>query len=151
MVRYMLLRSRAPTLLAACGIAILVVAVALGKPIIYAVGAAELLGWLGLVILMPRAGRRSTMLEHTMRFSEDGVEAANQQGSQHFQWSHWRRWTTAGELYLLRGSGSVFTFIPARAFGSPDEERAFRSLLERHLAGGGRERGAAMAGAAPEA
>ena len=82
---------------------------------------------------MPRASvaqRRQS--EHTMSFSEDGVTAANAHGSQRFEWSHWRRWTRTGDLYLLRGARGVFTFVPARAFGSRRAPRASSaSLLAR--------------------
>ena len=46
----------------------------------------------------------------------------------------WRRWSVTRELYLLRGAGSVFTFVPRRAFASEDAESEFRALLARHLA-----------------
>ena len=68
-----------------------------------------------------------------MSFSEDGVTAANAHGSQRFEWSHWRRWTRIGDLYLLRGARGVFTFVPGRAFASPDAEGEFRELLARHI------------------
>jgi hypothetical protein len=127
-LRYMLLRSRGPTAMLGCGVAILAVAVSLGKPLWYAVAGAELLGWI-------------------LSFSEDGVTAANARGSQRFEWSHWRRWNETGDLYLLRGRRGVFTFIPRRAFASSDAEGEFRSLLARHLPGGpGRRRTGGAAG-----
>ena len=61
------------------------------------------------------------------------MTAANAQGSQRFEWSHWRRWRRVGDLYLLRGAGSVFTFVPRRAFDSEDAESEFRALLGAHL------------------
>ena len=145
MLRYMLLRSRGPTAMLGIGLAILVVAIALGKPLWFAVAGAELLGWIGLLTLMPRASVRTAQIEHTLSFSEDGVTAANAHGSQRFEWSHWRRWTRTGDLYLLRGGRGVFTFIPARAFDAPAAEEEFRGLVVRHLAG---ERGRARALAA---
>src|SRR5579862_8966528 len=123
MLRYVLLRSRAPTAMLCVGLAILAVAVALGKPLWFAVAGAELLGWVGLITLMPRAGVRTQLSEQTISFSDDGVSAANAHGSQHFEWSHWRRWTEIGDLYLLRGAKGVFTFVPRRAFGSPERAR----------------------------
>ncbi len=133
MLRYILLRSRGPTLMAACGVAILAVAIALGKPVLYAVAGAELLGWVGLIVLMPRAGLRVSPSEQTMSFAADGVTAANAGGSQRFEWSHWRSWTRTGELYLLRGGRGVFTFVPRRAFASEAAEGEFRGLLEAHV------------------
>jgi len=138
MLRYVLLRSRGPTLMLICGVAILVVAIALGKPLWSAVAGAELLGWVGLIALMPRAGMRADPSEQTMSFSEDGVTAANERGSQRFEWSHWRSWTRTGDLYLLRGRRGVFTFVPRRAFSSPGAEGEFRGLLSAHVAAGGR-------------
>jgi hypothetical protein len=138
MLRYMLLRSRGPTAMLACGIAILALAVALGKPLWYAVAGAELLGWIGLVTLMPRSGPRVEPIEHTMSFSEDGVTASNARGSQRFEWGHWRSWTRTGDLYLLRGGRGVFTFIPRSAFASAGVEGEFRSLLSANLRGTGR-------------
>jgi hypothetical protein len=137
MLRYVLLRSRGPTLMLLCGVAILAVGVALRKPLWFAVAGAELLGWIGLVVLMPRAGLRTPPSEQTMSFSEDGVTAANAGGSQRFAWSHWRGWTQTGDLYMLRGGRGVFTFIPSRAF-DPDGEREFRGLLARHVPAIGR-------------
>jgi len=133
MLRYMLLRSRAPMAMLAAGIVILAVAVAVGRPLWFAIAGAELLGWVGLVTVMPRASMRSPQSEHTLSFSDDGVLAANAHGSQRFEWSHWRLWTRTGDLYLLRGPRGVFTFVPGRAFGSPDAEGEFRELLGRHL------------------
>src|SRR5579871_5299768 len=145
MLRYILLRSRGPTLMLVTGIGIVAVAIALGKPLWSAVGAAELLGWVGLLALMPGAGSRTPPSEQTMSFSEDGIAAANAGGSQRFPWSHWRRWTRVGDLYLLRGPRGVFTFIPGRAFASVDAEGEFRDLLARHVPSSGLRRGSAAA------
>jgi hypothetical protein len=133
MLRYMLLRSRGPMAMLAAGLVILAVAFAVDRPLWFAIAGAELLGWVGLVTLMPRASVRSPQGEHTLSFSDDGVVAANAHGSQSFEWSHWRLWTRTGDLYLLRGPRGVFTFVPGRAFASPDAEGEFRELLGRHL------------------
>jgi YcxB-like protein len=143
MLRYMLLRSRGPMAMLAAGFVILAVAVSVDKPLWFAVAGAELLGWVGLVTLMPRASVRSQQSEQTLSFSEDGVSAANEHGSQRFEWNHWRLWTRTGDLYLLRGPRGVFTFLPARAFGSPAAESEFRELLVRHLPPAGRRAGGA--------
>jgi hypothetical protein len=137
MLRYVLLRSRAPTLMLLVGLGILAVALVVRKPVWFAVAGGELLSWIGLVALMPRASMRSTPGEQTMSFSEDGVTAANARGSQRFPWNHWRGWTRVGDLYLLRGGRGVFTFVPGRAF-DPDGEREFRGLLAAHVARGPR-------------
>jgi len=134
MARYGLLRSRGPILLLAAGIAILAIGAGTGKSVWFAVAGAELVGWAALVFVAPRVGLRGTGDEQTLSFSEEGVTAANARGSQRFDWNHWRRWSVARELYLLRGAGSVFTFVPRRAFASEDAESEFRALLARHLA-----------------
>ena len=133
MLRYVVLRSKGPVALLGCGIALLAVGVAVGKATWFAVAGVELIGWLGLVTLMPRAAARSASEERTFSFSGDGVTAASAHGSQRFEWSHWRRWRRVGDLYLLRGSGSVFTFVPRRAFDSEHAESEFQELLGEHL------------------
>ena len=146
MLRYVLLRSRGPLAMLAVGFVILGIAVSVGKPLWFAVAGAELLGWVGLVTLMPRASVRTRQSEHTLSFSENGVTAANVHGSQRFEWSHWRLWTRTGDLYLLRGPRGLFTFVPGRAFASPDAEVEFRQLLARHLPSAGRRSAGAAAG-----
>jgi hypothetical protein len=135
MLRYVALHSRAPMLLLTCGVAFLAIGGSLHKTVLLLVGAGEALGWVVLVWVLPRVGLRGTPKEHTISFSEDGVTAANDGGSQRFQWNHWRRWRHTGGLYLLRGAGGIFTFVPSRAFESTEAESEFRALLGRHLGG----------------
>jgi len=135
MLRYVALHSRAPTLLLTCGIAFVAIGASAHKTVLLLVGAGELLGWIVLVGVLPQLGLRGSPQEHTISFCEDGVTAANAGGSQRFPWSHWRRWRRTGGLYLLRGPGSVYTFVPGRAFGSAEAESEFRALLGRHLGG----------------
>ena len=106
----------ARSLLLAAGVAILAVAVAVGKPLWFAVAGAELLGWVGLIALMPRAsmrdraerahaellrGRASPPPTRTARSASSGATGA--------------RWTRIGDLYLLRGArGVVHLRSPAR-------------------------------------
>ena len=132
-MRYMALRSRGPTLMLAVGVGMLAIGVASGKAIWLGIAGAELLAWVALIALIPRMGLRGTGGEHTLSFSEEGVTASNAGGSQQFPWSHWRRWRRTGDLYLLRGAGTVFTFIPSRALGSPETETEFRELLARRV------------------
>ena len=132
-MRYMVLRSRGPSLMLAIGIGMLAIGVATGKTVWFGIAGAELLAWVVLIALIPRMGTRSTGGEHTLSFSEEGVTAANAGGSQRFAWNHWRLWRRTGDLYLLRGAGNVFTFIPTRALGSPEAETEFRELLARRV------------------
>ncbi len=132
-MRYMVLRSRGPSLMLALGVGMLAIGVATGKSLWLGIAGAELLAWVVLIALIPRLGVRSTGGEHTLSFSEEGVTAANAGGSQRFPWNHWRLWRRTGDLYLLRGTGSVFTFIPSRALGSPQTESEFRELLSRRV------------------
>ena len=71
--------------------------------------------------------------EQTLSFSEDGVRAANANGEGSFDWRHWTRWSSAGELYVLQGGRRAFTFIPRRAFATEESESEFRELLARHI------------------
>ena len=132
-MRYMVLRSRGPSLLLAIGVGMLAIGAATGKTVWFGVAAAELLAWVALIALVPRVSLGSTGGEHTLTFSEEGVTASNAGGSQRFPWDHWRRWRRTGDLYLLRGAGSVFTFVPSRALGSPEAEGEFRELLSRRV------------------
>jgi hypothetical protein len=132
-MRYMVLRSRGPSLMLALGVGMLAVGVATGKTVWLGIAGAELLAWLALIALIPRMGLRTTGGEHTLSFSEEGVTASNAGGSQRFPWDHWRGWRRTGDLYLLRGAGSVFTFIPSRSLGSAETETEFRELLARHV------------------
>jgi hypothetical protein len=132
-MRYMVLRSRGPSLMLAIGLAMLAIGALTAKTVWLGVAGAELLAWVVLITLIPRLGVRSTGGEHTLSFSEEGVTAANAGGSQRFAWSHWRLWRRTGDLYLLRGAGNVFTFIPTRALGSPEAETEFRELLSRRV------------------
>ena len=91
-MRYMVLRSRGPSLLLAIGVGMLAIGVATGKTVWFGVAAAELLAWVALIALIPRVSLGSTGGEHTLSFSEDGVTASNAGGSQRFLWDHWRRW-----------------------------------------------------------
>jgi hypothetical protein len=135
MLHYVALHSRAPLLLLGCGVAFLAIGVAIGKTLLLVVGGGELVGWIVLVGVLPLLAPRGARQEHTISFSDDGVTAANARGSQRFPWSHWRRWRRTGHLYLLQGAGSVYTFVPQRAFASADAESEFQALLERHLPG----------------
>ncbi len=132
-MRHMALRSRAPTLMLGLGAGLLAIGIASGKAVVLGVAGAELVAWLLLIALLPMISHAGTG-EQTMSFSEDGVVASNAAGSQRFAWSHWRRWRRTGDLYLLRGAGNVFTWIPARALG--DEDARFRELLARHVGRG---------------
>jgi hypothetical protein len=135
MLRYVALHSRAPTLLLTCAIVFLAIGESTHKTVLLLVGVGEAVGWVVLVWVLPQLGLRGTPQEHTISFSEEGVTAANAGGSQRFPWSHWRRWQRTGDLYLLRGAGSIYTFVPGRAFTTPDAESEFRALLGRHLGG----------------
>jgi hypothetical protein len=132
-MRYMVLRSRGPSAMLAVGVGMLAIGVATGKTVWLGIAGAELLAWVVLIALIPRVGVRSTGGEHTLSFSEEGVTAANAGGSQRFAWNHWRLWRRTGDLYLLRGAGNVFTFIPTRALGSPKADSEFRELLARRV------------------
>ena len=132
-MRYMALRGRGPSLMLALGVGMLAVGVGTGKSVWLGIAGAELFAWVALIGLLPRLSLRSTGGEQTLSFSEEGVTASNAGGSQRFPWSHWRRWRRTGDLYLLRGAGNVFTFIPSRALGSPETETEFRELLSRRL------------------
>ncbi len=134
-MRYMALRSRGPKLMLAVGAGMLAIGGATGKTVWLGVAGAELLAWVALIALIPRLGLRSTGGEQTLSFSEEGVTASNAGGSQHFPWNHWRRWRRTGDLYLLRGAGAIFTFVPSRTLGSADTESEFRELLARRLGG----------------
>jgi hypothetical protein len=139
-MRYMALRSRGPTLMLAVGLAMLAVGAGTGRTVWLGVAGAELFAWVALIALLPMVSHGAGGGEQTLSFSEAGVLASNASGSQRFPWEHWRGWRRTGDLYLLRGAGSVFTWIPARALG--DEDARFRELLTAQL---GKPAGAARA------
>lgn len=149
MLRYVALHSRAPTLLLTCAIVFVAIGASAHKTVLLLVGAGEVVGWIVLVWALPQLGLRGTSQEHTISFSEEGVTAANAGGSQRFPWSHWRRWQRNGDLYLLRGAGSIYTFVPGRAFATPAAESEFQALLGRHL-GDHRSPGRVLPGAVGE-
>ena len=133
---FIALRSRSTMAMLALGIALLGVGLSIGKTAVIVIGAAELFYWLTLVVLMPRFGARrmtASASVQTMSFSEDGVTAANASGEGRFDWRHWTRWMQTGDLYVLTGARRAFTFVPRRAFASPDAESEFRDLLTRHI------------------
>jgi hypothetical protein len=135
---YVASRSRAAMLMLVLGVALLAVGIASGKLAILLVGAAELAYWVVLVAVLPRLGSgrmAQSGSEQTLSFSEDGVTAANSSGQGSFEWRHWNRWGSAGELYVLRGAKRACTFVPRRAFATEAAESEFRDLLARHVGG----------------
>jgi hypothetical protein len=133
---YIALRSPAALVMLMLGLALLAFGLASGKTAILVIGVAELLYWLGLVVLMPRlSAKRMTdaASEQTISFSEDGVSAANSAGEGRFEWRHWTGWMQTGDLYVLKGARRAFTFVPRRAFATPAAESEFRELLGRHI------------------
>ncbi len=133
---FVALRSPAATGMLVLGLALLAGGLAIGKLAVIVIGAAELTYWLGLVVVMPRHSARrmaERASEQTMSFSDDGVTAANAAGEGRFDWPHWTRWMQTGDLYVLKGARRAFTFVPRRAFASPDAESEFRELLVRHI------------------
>jgi YcxB-like protein len=133
---YIALRSRPAAAMLALGVALLLAGVASGRTALIVIGAAELAYWLGLVVVMPRVGARrltASASQQTLSFSDDGVTAANADGEGSFDWRHWTRWMQTGDLYVLKGARRAFTFVPRRAFASPDAETEFRELLGRHI------------------
>ena len=133
---FVALRSPATRAMLGLGLALLAAGLAIGKVAVILVGAAELVYWLVLVVVMPRYGARrvtESASEQMMSFSDDGVTAANAGGEGRFDWRHWSRWMQTGELYVLSGARRAFTFVPRRAFASPDAESEFRELLARHI------------------
>jgi len=135
-MRFIALHARSTMAMLALGFGMLAVGLGIGKTAVTVIGAAELVYWLVLVVLMPLYGARqmtTSASEQTMSFSDDGVTAANASGEGRFDWRHWTRWTQTGDLYVLRGARRAFTFVPRRAFASPGAESEFRELLTRHI------------------
>jgi hypothetical protein len=133
---YVASRSRAAVLMLVFGTALLAAGIASGKLPVLLVGAAELAYWVVLVLVLPRFGSRrmaESGSEQTLSFSDDGVTAANASGQGSFEWRHWSRWSSTGDLYVLRGAKRACTFIPRRAFATADAESEFRDLLARHI------------------
>lgn len=133
---FIALRARSTMVMLALGLGLLALGIGTGKTAVLVIGAAELVYWLGLVVVMPRYGARrmtAAASEQTMSFSDDGVTAANASGEGRFDWRHWTRWMQTGDLYVLTGARRAFTFVPRRAFASPDAESEFRELLTRHV------------------
>jgi hypothetical protein len=136
---WMALRSRAAIAMLGLGAALLAAGGGTGKTVLLLVGAAELFCWLVLVVAMPRLGsRRMTegSSEQRLSFCDEGVTAANASGEGSFDWRHWSRWSSAGDLYVLWGARRkqrAFTFIPRRAFADAAAESEFRELLDRHI------------------
>jgi len=133
---YIALRSRAAIAMLGLGLALLAAGIGSAKTALILVGAAELAAWVVLVVLLPRTGSRGVAeasSEQTLSFSEDGVTAANANGEGSFDWRHWTRWTSVGDLYVLQGARRAFTFVPRRAFATPAAESEFRELLARHI------------------
>jgi hypothetical protein len=133
---YLALRSRAAVAMLLLGLALLAGGVGSAKTALILVGAAELAAWLVLVLVLPRIGSRGIAergSEQTLSFSEDGVTAANANGEGSFDWRHWTRWSSVGDLYVLQGARRAFTFVPQRAFATPESESEFRELLARHI------------------
>lgn len=46
------------------------------------------------------------------------------------EWNYWTGLLEAGKAYVLQAGRRGMSFIPRRAFTSPDEERRFRELAE---------------------
>lgn len=133
---YLALRSRAAVAMLLLGLALLAAGAGTGKTALIVVGAAELLAWVLLVVVLPRTGSSGVAergTEQTLSFSEDGVTAANSNGEGSFDWRHWTRWSSVGDLYVLQGARRAFTFVPRRAFATPESESEFRELLARHI------------------
>ncbi len=133
---FVALRSRSTRAMLALGLALVAVGLGIGKTAVLVIGAAELVYWLGLVVIMPRYGARrltAAASEQTMSFSDDGVTAANASGEGRLDWRDWKRWMQTGDLYVLTGAPRAFTFVPRRAFASPAAESEFRQLLSRHI------------------
>jgi len=133
---FIALRTRSTIAMLALGLGLLALGLGIGKTVVVVIGAAELVYWLALVVIMPRFGARrmtATASEQMMSFSDDGVTAANASGEGRFDWRHWTRWMQTGDLYVLTGARRAFTFVPRRAFASPSAESEFRELLTRHI------------------
>lgn len=133
---YVASRSRAAMLMLLLGAGLLAVGIATGKLAILLVGAAELAYWVVLVVALPWLGSgrmAQSGSEQILSFSDDGVTAANSSGEGSFEWRHWQRWGSTGELYVLRGAKRACTFVPSRAFTTQDAESEFRELLARHI------------------
>ena len=133
---FIALRTRSTIAMLGLGLGLLALGIGIAKTAVIVIGAAELVYWLGLVVIMPQYGARrmtATASEQTMSFSDDGVTAANASGEGRFDWRHWTRWMQTGDLYVLTGARRAFTFVPRRAFASPDAESEFRELLTRHI------------------
>jgi hypothetical protein len=133
---YVASRSRAALAMLALGLALLAGGIASGKLVILLVGAAELAYWLVLVVALPRLGSArmaESASEQMLSFSDAGVTAANVSGEGSFEWRHWSRWGSTGDLYVLRGAKRAFTFVPRRAFATQVAESEFRDLLARHI------------------
>jgi hypothetical protein len=133
---YLALRNRGAVLMVLLGLALLAAGAGTGKTALLVVGGAELGAWVFLVLVLPRTGSRGVAergTEQTLSFSEDGVTAANSNGEGSFDWRHWTRWSSVGELYVLQGGRRAVTFVPRRAFATPESESEFRELLARHI------------------
>ena len=133
---YIALRSSATSAMFAMGAALLAGGLAAAQAVVTLVGAAELACWILLVVALPLLSARrmaATSSEHTMSFSDDGVDAASAAGSGRIDWRQWSGWRRSGGLYVLRGARRAFVFVPQRAFAGPGEEAEFRRLLARHV------------------
>ena len=133
---YVALRSRPAAAMLALGVALLLAGVASARTALIVIGAAELACWLGLIAVMPRVGARrmtASASQQTLSFSDDGVTAMSADGEGSVGWPQWTRWMQTGDLYVLKGARRAVTFVPRRAFASPDAETEFRELLGRHI------------------
>lgn len=84
-----------------------------------------------------RAWARSEALRalREMSFSAERVETHTSESDTRWSWEHYSRCFESPELYIfsMRHSSLLSTFVPKRAFVSPDDESNFRALAERSL------------------
>ena len=78
--------------------------------------------------------------DQTYCFSDDEVSWTFASGASHVKWSYFTGLIETKEMFLLRHpTRSLFSFVPKRAFKSPDDEARFRELA-RQIRTGSRPR-----------
>jgi hypothetical protein len=94
--------------------------------------------------------RRPRDVEHTARFSDEGVVYRAEGIDSAVKWSFYRSAReTEGFYFLLYGDGE-YSVVPKRAFATAAGEQTFRELLREHLAAELEPAGGARAARAEE-
>ncbi|MDX6694951.1 MAG: hypothetical protein QOF02_2554 [Blastocatellia bacterium] len=112
-------------------------------PICLVLGALLLLIAANSYFVVPqRIYKRNPQLreEYQLQFSDDGIAFRSKGIDSTLQWSLYKEvWETERFYFLLYGK-DAFSLIPKRAFTDEWQERAFREMLQKHVAVSATER-----------